>query len=208
MYFLFASAVVVLASEFSNLYTDSRATECIHNAITIMEYCAETDPQGKRLLFILQAFRDVVVDQRAKAAHESRHNSVVQPALPNGTGRVSPPGISSTILPLMVNGAPAEDASPNSTRHNSVGVIDPLDLSRVPTNPLGSEISEDLSCESMWDRLAANSSSMTDSVGITPGGRIGIVPTQALLPINMAIGEDMMGIYSVKSVAFGGGLHA
>jgi hypothetical protein len=163
-----------------------------------MEYCAETDPQGKRLLFILQTFRDVVVDQRAKAAQEKgsgksastyetsrimmfncqQNMSVAQPALTNGTGRVSPPGVSSTMPPrhdsiasigssvpmgsmnrpsksLMVNGVPAEDASPDLTQHNSVGVIDPmLDLSRVPTNPLGSEISEDFNFESMWDRLA------------------------------------------------------
>ena len=38
----------------------------------IMEYCADTDIQAKRLLFILQALRDVVVDQRAKAAQESK----------------------------------------------------------------------------------------------------------------------------------------
>jgi hypothetical protein len=48
---------------------------------------------------------------------------------------------------------------------------------------------------------------MTESVGITPGGRIGIIPSEELPPINMAIGESMLGIYSVKSVAFGGSLN-
>ena len=38
----------------------------------IMEYCADTDIQAKRSLFILQALRDVVVDQRSKAAQESK----------------------------------------------------------------------------------------------------------------------------------------
>lgn len=37
-----------------------------------MQYSAETDLQGERLLFILQAFRDVVVEERAKAAHAGK----------------------------------------------------------------------------------------------------------------------------------------
>lgn len=53
----------------------------------------------------------------------------------------------------------------------------------------------------------ANSSSMTESVGITPGGRIGIIPSEELPLINIAIGKSMMGIYSVKSVASGRNLN-
>jgi hypothetical protein len=52
------------------------ANNCILNAIIIMQDSAETDPQGKRLLFILQAFRDVVVEQRAKAAQAANDNGV------------------------------------------------------------------------------------------------------------------------------------
>ena len=83
-----------------------------------------------------------------------------------------------------------------------------LDLSQEPTNPLPSEISEDFNFESMWERVAgeytfckllqehleppssfgfltadvhpfvANSSTMTESA-------------------NMALGENMMGMYNV-----------
>jgi hypothetical protein len=58
---------VILASEFSDLHRSKNATECIKTSLDIMEYSGETDPQGKRLLFILHAFRDVVVNMRSEA---------------------------------------------------------------------------------------------------------------------------------------------
>jgi hypothetical protein len=45
------------------LYRNPGSVRCINNAITIMTYCAETDPQAQRLIFILTAFRDVVAHQ-------------------------------------------------------------------------------------------------------------------------------------------------
>jgi hypothetical protein len=91
-----------------------------------------------------------------------------------------------------------------------------LDLARVPSNPQssgsadgGSDIgSEEINFEAMWNQIAANGSGymMTESVGITPGGRIGVVP--AISPdIAMdvqGIGDSMMGMYGKKSTVFGG----
>jgi len=64
-YFLFASALVVLSNEFSALFENPSASTCIENAISIMHYCAEHDPQASRLVFILTSFRDVVDRQKA-----------------------------------------------------------------------------------------------------------------------------------------------
>jgi hypothetical protein len=69
-YFLFAAALIVLSNEFSGLYNNSSAKSDITNAINIMHYFAQRDPQGSRLLFILTSFRDVV--QREQSAREQQ----------------------------------------------------------------------------------------------------------------------------------------
>ena len=67
-YFLFASALVVLSNEFSSLFENTSASSCITNAINVMHYLAQLDPQADRLLFILTSFRDVVVRRTASAS--------------------------------------------------------------------------------------------------------------------------------------------
>lgn len=66
IYFLFAAALVVLANEFAGLYRVDSPDSCITNSITIMSYCAESDQQASRLVYILSSFRDVVAQQRAR----------------------------------------------------------------------------------------------------------------------------------------------
>jgi hypothetical protein len=66
IYFLFAAALVILANEFSSLYRVDDSDTCILNAITIMSYCAESDQQASRLVYILSSFREVVVAQRLR----------------------------------------------------------------------------------------------------------------------------------------------
>ena len=66
IYFLFAAALVLLSNEFGELYVNVAADQCIQNSVTIMSYCGEADPQAKRLLEILVAFKDVVVQQRKR----------------------------------------------------------------------------------------------------------------------------------------------
>jgi hypothetical protein len=64
IYFLFAAALVVLANEFASLYRVDAPDTCIANSINIMSYCAESDQQASRLVYILSSFRDVVAQQR------------------------------------------------------------------------------------------------------------------------------------------------
>ena len=61
---MFAAALILLSNEFSNLYVSPSADVFIANSIAIMTYCAETDPQAQRLLFILTTFRDVVASRQ------------------------------------------------------------------------------------------------------------------------------------------------
>ncbi|KAH7135659.1 fungal-specific transcription factor domain-containing protein [Dendryphion nanum] len=69
IYFLFAAALVVLANEFAGLYRVEASDTCILNAVTIMNYCAESDQQASRLVYILSSFRDVVLVQKTRRKH-------------------------------------------------------------------------------------------------------------------------------------------
>jgi hypothetical protein len=66
IYFLFAAALVILANEFAGLYRVDASDTCIVNAVNIMNYCAESDQQASRLVYILSTFRDVVAQQRIR----------------------------------------------------------------------------------------------------------------------------------------------
>ncbi|KAF6834287.1 fungal specific transcription factor domain-containing protein [Colletotrichum musicola] len=66
LYFLFAASLIVLSNEFAALYPNPTYGTSISNTISIMNYCATSDPQANRLLFILNSFRNVVYELRQK----------------------------------------------------------------------------------------------------------------------------------------------
>jgi hypothetical protein len=74
IYFLFAAALVVLSNEFAGLYRVDAPDTCITNSINIMSYCAESDQQASRLVYILSSFRDVVTQQRTRRKHSQSDN--------------------------------------------------------------------------------------------------------------------------------------
>ncbi|CAI6333834.1 unnamed protein product [Periconia digitata] len=74
IYFLFAAALIVLANEFAGLYRVESPDMCIANAISIMSYCAESDQQASRLVYILVSFRDVVTQQRLRTKQSHADN--------------------------------------------------------------------------------------------------------------------------------------
>ncbi|KAI9883148.1 MAG: hypothetical protein M1823_005079, partial [Watsoniomyces obsoletus] len=59
IYYFFAAALIVLSNAFSNVSPNGNMAWCIEHAIIVMSYCARTDPQAERLLYILTTFRDV-----------------------------------------------------------------------------------------------------------------------------------------------------
>ncbi|KAK3692563.1 fungal-specific transcription factor domain-containing protein [Podospora appendiculata] len=60
IYFLFAASINVLMNQFASLYRAESYGKAIADAIAIMKYCAEIDPQAERLLEILEKFSKVV----------------------------------------------------------------------------------------------------------------------------------------------------
>ncbi|KAK0381486.1 fungal specific transcription factor domain-containing protein [Colletotrichum limetticola] len=84
LYFLFAASLVILSNEFASIYPNPTYAASISNTIAIMRYCATSDPQAGRLLFILTSFRNVV--------YELQQKKTEQPAMP------APPMLSPTSL--------------------------------------------------------------------------------------------------------------
>ena len=80
IYFLLAATLVILASDFAGLYKIEMTSKCVENAISIMNYCAESDQQAVRLVYILSSFRDVVVQQRLRRI-QSPTNGLTLPSI-------------------------------------------------------------------------------------------------------------------------------
>ncbi|KXX76947.1 Filamentous growth regulator 27 [Madurella mycetomatis] len=60
IYFIFAASLVILMNQFSSLYYAKEYEKTISDAIDIMSYCAQIDPQAQRVLEIMQRFAEVV----------------------------------------------------------------------------------------------------------------------------------------------------
>jgi len=60
IYFLFAASLVVFMNQFASLYRTNAYAQTVTDAIAIMKFCAETDPQARRVLEIMEKFAKVV----------------------------------------------------------------------------------------------------------------------------------------------------
>ncbi|UKZ63446.1 uncharacterized protein TrAtP1_004676 [Trichoderma atroviride] len=71
LYFLFAATLIILSNEFAGLYENEHYAESVGSAIKIMDYCATTDVQAQRMLYILQSFlADVGKHSKSPATSE------------------------------------------------------------------------------------------------------------------------------------------
>ncbi|QDS73652.1 hypothetical protein FKW77_002460 [Venturia effusa] len=101
-YFLFAAALIIMANQFAELIKHPHCDQHMKNSISLMEYCSKTDPQANRLLWILEAFRDVVLQQRERRARAQQEANQLPPF--NLTANINPYGpAGDTLSPF--NGA-------------------------------------------------------------------------------------------------------
>ncbi|KAL7900991.1 fungal-specific transcription factor domain-containing protein [Trichoderma sp. TUCIM 5745] len=71
LYFLFAASLIILSNEFAGLYENEHYAESVGSAIKIMDYCAATNVQAQRMLYILQSFlADVGKHSKSPATSE------------------------------------------------------------------------------------------------------------------------------------------
>lgn len=88
-HFLFAATLVVLSSEFASLHKNPAYADTFQKAISIMTYCAKSDPQANRLLYILTTFNHVIV-ARQPAIPPILRDLPSNPNTPIGTSGNSP----------------------------------------------------------------------------------------------------------------------
>jgi hypothetical protein len=143
-YFLLASALIVLANEFSSLYQNPYAKIYIRNAIDIMQYCAETDPQARRLMFILTEFREVVDKQQAATSriilqpfgHHKSNTTQTDPSVPVTSSIVETHTTTSTIHTILNPNQADLINPPRSQAVISPGTTAPAPLlPRTASNP-------------------------------------------------------------------------
>lgn len=77
-YCLFAAALVILSNEVANVHRNKHYLESTFNCITIMRYCAQTDVQADRLLYILDSFQAVVEHQKGQNEEASSRKKSIQ----------------------------------------------------------------------------------------------------------------------------------
>lgn len=120
-YFLFAAALIVLSNEFAALYPNSSADQCIENAITIVAYCGETDPQASRLLYILATFRSVVATQaRMNRAPQYPQNEGSMQSIFSPTTRNFHASVAQAAQdPTATFGPPTESIDPVTSNHRN-----------------------------------------------------------------------------------------
>lgn len=75
-HFLFAAALVVQSNEFASLHKNPVYADTFQKAMSIMNYCAKSDPQASRLVYILTTFNHVIVS-RAPGASSLRDNTSI-----------------------------------------------------------------------------------------------------------------------------------
>ncbi|KAK1847021.1 fungal specific transcription factor domain-containing protein [Colletotrichum chrysophilum] len=102
LYFLFAASLIVLSNEFSAIYPNPTYGTSMSSTISIMNYCATSDPQANRLLFILNSFRNVIYELRSKKPE--------QPAMPIPQ-TMSPTALHDPIGSLFKRTAPSRKNS-------------------------------------------------------------------------------------------------
>ncbi|TLD36989.1 fungal-specific transcription factor domain-containing protein [Venturia nashicola] len=108
-YFLFAAALIIMANEFAELVKHPHDDEHMRNSISIMDYCAKTDPQANRLLWILEAFRDVVLQQREHRARQQQEANQLPPF--NLKANINPYGPAGDTLSPMTSATPIGQAN-------------------------------------------------------------------------------------------------
>lgn len=92
-HFLFAASLIVLGNEFAGLHPNPDYRNQVAKILTVIEYCAKTDPQADRLLYILTTFNDVVIRRQQHLAEPGPYppspeeTQSTSRSLSNATGR-------------------------------------------------------------------------------------------------------------------------
>ena len=69
-YCLLSASLVIFADKFARPSSSALSNQCMANAISILSFCGEMDPQAKRAARVLTEFRDVIRQQENRSTHQ------------------------------------------------------------------------------------------------------------------------------------------
>lgn len=192
-HFLFAAALVVQSNEFASLHKNPSYGETYQQALSIMTYCAKTDPQASRLVYIMTTFHNVIVS-RAPASSSLRDPSSI-PNTPSGGTLVSTPDPMANFFlshstPTTTAAAPqhAPTSAPAPPASSSSSTFDPA-LSMHPHPHPSHHHQQAPGLHRRDSANAANANPTTCGPSPSPG----IMPS-ALTPTTSSTGGDPLGM--------------
>ncbi|KAI9812164.1 MAG: hypothetical protein M1827_004830 [Pycnora praestabilis] len=154
IYFLFAATLIVLSNEFSRLYANDSANQCINDVISVFAYCAESDPQAARLLFIMTAFRGAISShvERSKARLNSHRNDPISKIRAPSNEAPQPYDAGATSFPsIETPSAPPDLPTPRNGSFS--GLLD-VNVLHNPVTGLSEEssaVDEQIDFDAFWN---------------------------------------------------------
>lgn len=182
-HFLFAAALIVQSSEFGSLHQNPGYADTYQKAIAVLSYCAKTDPQAGRVVYIMSTFHMMIV-ARAPATSSLRDPSSI-PATPPGFLSTDNPDpmanffLSSTTPPAgnPTPGAAFNSAAPSQPRPRQQTAATDLDgmvpATVTPMTSAGGDLlteAEWFHFDTLWENWAAPGAAAAAAAG---GGSAG-----------------------------------
>ena len=176
-YSLFAAALIIFSNEFVYPSSSPLSSQAMANAITILSYCGERDPQAKKAAQILMDFRDVIIRQNRRPtslADPSSEDTMPEPGPGLGHSAAFAPVLDQGWLPIPPlpgattspsNGSVAAPSAPSNLFDNSSVSHPPLvpdeesfsgllDLTNTvlpsDSNPPSASAEEAIDFDSIW----------------------------------------------------------
>ncbi|GAB1320642.1 hypothetical protein MFIFM68171_10852 [Madurella fahalii] len=130
IYFIFAASLVILMNQFSSLYYAKEYENTIADAINIMTYCAEIDPQAQRVLEIMSKFAEVVAKWTRDHTYDAPELSTDLSCLNSQAATSRPPSERAIPGPAMSN--LQDHGAPRVASVADPGLLTPPTIPKLP----------------------------------------------------------------------------
>lgn len=103
---------MVLSSEFASLHKNALYAEIFQKAMSVMDYCAKSDPQATRLVYILTTFNHVIVARAAPVAPTTLRDVPSVPNTPTGAMSNGSSNSNDPMANFFLSHPPAANSNP------------------------------------------------------------------------------------------------
>lgn len=132
---MFAASLVILMNQFSSLYYTEEYGETMQDAMHIVAYCAEIDPQAQRVLDIITRFSEVVTKWTKDHAYPAPQLSTDFSCLYSQSAR-SGPASDYTHSGAAINAGIQRRSSSQVVGGPDPGLLTPPSIPKVPLHDI------------------------------------------------------------------------